>query len=260
MSDHPKTEKIKVAFTHDGAILKITLASPPANILDAATMAEIVACLEQHGGEPTIKALVFDSEGKHFSFGASVEEHQKEQAPAMIAAFHGMFKRLLDTSLPIVALVRGQCLGGAMELVSFANFIIAEPSAKFGQPEIQLAVLPPVAAAILPGIIGQMRADDLVLTGRSIDAKTALDWGLVHQVAEDGAAALDAFLKEHILPKSASSLKHANRAVRRDWYANLGARLDAMEKAYVQDLMSTEDACEGIAAFLEKRKPVWKNR
>ena len=130
----------------------------------------------------------------------------------------------------------------------------------FGQPEIQLAVFPPVAALILPGIIGQLRADDLVLTGRSIDAQTAHAWGLVSQVAEDGEAALQEFLKKQILRKSAESLRHANRAVRADWHEHLPARLDAMERAYVQDLMDTEDANEGIGSFLEKRKPAWKNR
>ncbi len=259
MADYPETKKIEVALEHDGQVLRIVLASPPANILDAAAMAEISACLDRHQGHKDIKAVVFEGRGKHFCFGASVEEHQKEQAPQMISSFHGLFKKLLAFGVPLVALVRGQCLGGGMELVSFCNFIIAEPSAKFGQPEIQLAVLPPVAAVILPGIVGQLRADDLILTGRSIDAETALAWGLVHRVAEDGQAALDEFLTKHILPKSAEALRHANRAARRDWYDNLGVRLDEMERAYVQELMETADANEGIGAFLQKRKPEWKN-
>jgi cyclohexa-1,5-dienecarbonyl-CoA hydratase len=260
MADFPATERIRVSLEHESQVLRIVLASPPANILDAACMAEIVACLDHHANEAGIKALVFEGEGKHFCFGASVEEHQKEQAGAMIASFHGLFEKLLAFGAPTVALVRGQCLGGGMELASFCNFVLAEPKAKFGQPEIQLAVFPPVAAAILPGIIGQSRADDLVLTGRSIDAQTAHAWGLVHALAEDGEALLQELLKSHLLPKSAESLRHANRAVRRDWYENLAARLDAQEKAYVQELMETEDANEGIGAFLQKRKPAWKNR
>jgi len=260
MAELPKTEKIEVRLEHEGQVLRIVLASPPANILDAATMAEIVACLEHHQGQADIKALVFEGQGKHFSFGASVEEHQKEQAPQMIAAFHGLFKKLVAFSVPTFALVRGQCLGGGMELVSFCNFILAAPEAKFGQPEIQLAVFPPVAAVILPGIIGQLRADDLVLTGRSIDAQTACDWGLVHHVAEDIEAVLQDALATHFLPRSAAALRHALRAVRREWVEELSAKLDRMERAYVDELMATEDANEGITAFLAKRKPEWKNK
>ena len=252
-------EKIKVEVAHDGQVLHITLATPPANILDAATMAEIASAVDALGNRPELKAIVFEGEGKHFCFGASVEEHQKEQAPAMIAAFHGLFKQLLATEVPLVALVRGQCLGGGMELASICSFVIAEPSAKFGQPEIQLAVIPPVAATILPRIIGQNHADDLVLTGRSIDAATAAAWGLVYEVAEDGNAALVELLSKQLLPKSAASLRHAYRAVRQDWFASLGAQLDAMERLYVDELMETADANEGIAAFLEKRKPEFKN-
>ncbi len=252
-------EKISIETTCAGQVLRITLDSPPANILDGQTMAEIRACLGAEGASRDLKAIVFAGAGKHFCFGASVAEHQKDQAPAMIAGFHAMFNELLACETPLVALVRGQCLGGGMELASFCNFILAEPSAKFGQPEIQLAVLPPVASAILPGIIGQLRADDLVLTGRSIDARTACDWGLVHGVADDGEALLGELLEKHLLPKSAAALRCANRAVRAGWHASLGRTLDEMERLYVDKLMETADANEGIAAFLEKRKASWKN-
>ncbi len=260
MAQAPSTKKTKIGLEYEGQVLRIVLASPPGNILDAQTMTEIVTAIDFHESNKDIKAVVFEGEGKHYCFGASVEEHQKNRAPEMIASFHGMFKKLLSFGAPLISLVRGQCLGGGMELASFCNFIIAEPSAKFGQPEIQLAVLPPVAAVILPGIIGQLRADDLVLTGRSIDAQTANRWGLVSQVAEDGESALDDFLKKHILPKSAQALRHANRAVRREWFEQLSHKLDRMERAYVDDLMNSFDANEGIEAFLEKRKPQWKNR
>jgi cyclohexa-1,5-dienecarbonyl-CoA hydratase len=252
-------EKIKTAWAHEGQVLRIVLASPPANILDGQTMSEIRSCVRQAAEEKSLKAIVFEGEGKHFCFGASVQEHVKEKAGEMITGFHGMFKDLLETRIPLIALVRGQCLGGGMELALFCSFIVAEPRAKFGQPEIQLGVLPPVAAAILPGVIGQSRADDMILTGRSIDAETARQWGLVHTVAEDAEAAVDALLKEHILPKSASSLKFAYAAARAGWFMSLSSTLDKMEHLYVNELMETLDANEGIASFLEKRKPAWKN-
>ena len=257
MSDY---QKIKVRTAHEGQVLRIVLADPPGNILDAQAMGEIMSCLEGEGGRPELKAIVFEGEGKHFCFGASVEEHQKAQAGRMIRTFHGMFKQILRMRTPTVALVRGQCLGGGMELAAFCNFIIAEPSARFGQPEIVLGVFPPVAALILPGIIGQMRADDIVLTGRSIDAATAHGWGLVHQVTEDGEQALETFLKKRILPKSGESLRFANRASRWVWGERLSQDLDRMERYYVDELMETYDANEGIVSFLEKRPPEWRNR
>lgn len=253
-------EKIKVRRENDGQVLRIVLSAPPGNVLDAQMMGEIVACLDAETADRGLKAIVFEGEGKHFCFGASVPEHVKEKAPEMIRSFHGLFKKLLACAVPTFALVRGQCLGGGMELAAFCNFVVAEPSAKFGQPEIVLGVLPPVAAAILPGIIGQSRADDLVLTGRSIDAQTALAWGLVHAVADDGNALVTEALAKHFVPKSAESLRHANRAVREAWHRELPAALDRMEHAYVKVLMETHDANEGIGAFLEKRSPKWENR
>jgi len=253
-------EKIRVESTHDGQVCRITLATPPANILDGQTMREITAAVREAGASPDVKAIAFAGEGKHFCFGASVAEHRKEQAPEMIATFHAMFRALLDCNVPLVALVRVQCLGGGMELASFCSFVVAEPSAKFGQPEIQLAVLAPVASAILPAIVGQARADDLLVTGRSVDAETAREWGLVHAVFEDGEAALEDLLAKHILPKSASSLRFALAAARAGWRRSLPDALDEMERLYVKELMETEDANEGIASFLEKRPPAWKNR
>jgi cyclohexa-1,5-dienecarbonyl-CoA hydratase len=253
-------ERIEVQSTHEGQLLRIILSNPPGNVLDARMMGEISACLEAQKARPDLKAIVFEGAGKHFCFGASVQEHRKEQAPEMIRGFHGMFKQMLALAVPTIALVRGQCLGGGMELASFCNFVIAEPGAKFGQPEIKLAVFPPVAALILPQILGQLRADDLILTGRAIDAVTAQAWGLVHTVVEDGEEALLTFVEKRILPKSAEALRYANRASRFDWGASLVEALDRMERFYVDELMETEDANEGIASFLEKRTPVWKNR
>jgi cyclohexa-1,5-dienecarbonyl-CoA hydratase len=255
----PGYEKITVTLTHDEQIIRILLATPPANILDGDTMAEIMRCLETEAASKNVKAIVFEGKGKHFCFGASVAEHIKAEAPKMINGFHGMFKKLLSLDIPLFAIVRGQCLGGGMELAAFCSFIIAEPDAKFGQPEIQLAVLAPVASAILPDIIGQARTDDLLLTGRSIDAETARAWGLVHSVAEDGEAALMKILEKHVLPKSASSLKLAAQAARWIWHCELPKRLDEMEDHYVNTLMETHDASEGIDSFLKKRKPEFKN-
>lgn len=253
-------DKIKVEVTNEEQVLRITLATPPGNVLDAKMMAEIIGCLETSKGRPEIKIVVFEGEGKHFCFGASVKEHSKAKAPLMIRNFHLLFKTILSLGTPTAAIVRGQCLGGGMELASFCNFIFADPKAWFGQPEIMLGVFPPVAAVILPEIIGQGHADDIIITGRSINSATANQWGLVHTVSENCAAAFDDFLGKQILPKSAEALRFANRASRMSWEITLDAKLDHMERFYVDQLMETHDAKEGINSFLEKRSPKWKNR
>lgn len=251
------TEKLRVELRQDGQVLGLTLNAPKANILDSEMMGGIVAALDEHGGSPKLKAIVFAAEGKHFSFGASVPEHTKERCGDMLKQFHGMFRKLLDVSVPTCAVVRGQCLGGAMELVSFCSWIFAAPSAALGQPEIQLAVLAPVASVLLPWRIGGGRAVDLCVAGHSITVEQALAWGLVHDVADDPQAACDAFIDRELLPKSASSLRFAERAARFDLKQRFDAQIDAIERMYVTELMATHDANEGIQAFLEKRKPVF---
>lgn len=253
-------KKIVVNQTCEGQVLRIILSSPPGNVLDALMISELHDCLDEQAGDQSLKAIVIEGEGKHFCFGAKVEDHLKENASKMISGFHGIFKKLLACLTPTIALVRGQCLGGGMELATFCNFVIAEPGARFGQPEIQLGVFPPVAAAILPDLIGQSRADDLIISGRSLKAETAFSWGLVHAVEASAELALEKLLATAILTKSASSLRLANRVARWTWHRDLPTRLDEMERFYINELMETKDANEGIAAFLGKRPPIWKNR
>jgi len=260
MVDSTPYSMLQVRTDYEGQVLRVVLSAPPGNVLERAMIDELRRCTVTEGASHDLKAIVLEGSGKHFCFGASVAEHEKSQAPAMIEAFGGLFRDLLDAATPLVALVRGQCLGGGMELATFCNFVVAEPSAKFGPPEINLAVFPPVAACILPDLIGQAHADDVILTGRSIDASTARAWGLVHAVADDGEAAVTELIEKHLLPKSASSLRIAVRAARRSWYQNLPNRMAETERLYLAELMETPDANEGIAAFLEKRTPKYVNR
>ena len=246
----------------EGAVFKIILNSPKANIMEAAMLGEISAALDGLGTAKDVKLVVFEGAGKHFSFGASVQEHTKDKAAMMLKAFHAVFYRLVRLAVPTMAVVRGQCLGGGMELAVFCNFIVADRTAMFGQPEIVLGVLPPPASVMLPRKVGQAYADDLVLTGRSIDAMEAHRIGLVNLLAEEGQDAWEAasqWIEKHILPKSAACLRIANNAVRMDFFRRIGEDLPRMEALYFKDLMESHDANEGINAFLEKRKPEWKN-
>jgi len=246
----------------DGAVLKIILNAPKANVMEAAMLREINACLDSLRQDNSLKLLVFEGAGKHFSFGASVPEHTKENAAMMLNAFHAMFHKLIDLAIPTMAIVRGQCLGGGMELALFCNFIVADRSAFFGQPEIVLAVFPPPASVMLSLKVGQAYADDLILTGRSIDGAEAYRIGLANMLVNEGEDAWDAaakWIEAHIVPKSASVLRIANKAARTNFFRLLREDLPKMEGLYLKELMETHDANEGIGAFIEKRKPAWKN-
>ncbi len=251
--------KIRIERFMQGEGARVVLASPPGNVLDAAMMTEIGEALDGFKSEKQLKLLVFTGEGKHFSFGASVEEHVGERAAAMLKGFHGMFRKLMDLGVPTAAAVKGRCLGGGMELAAFCHRVVAHPGAVFAQPEIQLAVLAPVASLLLPWKLGQSRADDINLTGRNVEAAEAQAMGLVDAIAEDPVAAVEAWAAEQLAPKSASSLRMAARASRWELHQRFRALLPEVERLYLEDLMSTHDANEGLAAFLEKRKPSFTN-
>jgi len=256
-------EKTRLTMEHGGAVARILLDDGKGNVLDHVMMESLQQILDGMKEKPDVKLITFEGSGKHFSFGASVEEHQRDTAPAMLRAFHGLFLTLRDLAIPTLARIQGQCLGGGMELAIMCDFLFADKSAYFGQPEIVLGVFAPPASIILPEKIGLARATDLLLTGRSITADEALSMGLLNAVA-DGPDALDAMIDAHIaayiLPRSASSLRFATRAVRVKFNHVLGNFLPHLEQLYTGQLMATEDANEGITAFLEKRPPVWKHK
>ena len=166
----------------------------------------------------------------------------------------------MEASLPTLAAVRGQCLGGGMEVAVFCNWVFAHTDAIFGQPEIRLGVFPPVASLMLPLLAGQGACDDICLTGRTLTAHEAMGMGLVHVVADDIEAAWKAWVKERLLPHSASSLRIAARASRYAFNHAFRAHWKEIERLYLDELMSTSDANEGIAAFMARRPPAWAHR
>jgi len=242
---------IEVEKKENGAVLHLYLAAPKANILDARMVGAIEEALASAG--PEIKAVAFEGRGPNFSFGASVPEHTREEAPAMLRRFHGLFRTLGRLGIPTVAIVRGRCLGGGLELAAWCSWIFASPDALLGQPEIKLAVFPPMASILLPWRAGGAAAIDLCVSGRTITAAEAQRLGLVAAVADDPAAHWQSFFREHISPLSASSLRFAERAARSSLLDALENRLPAIERLYIDELMATPDANEGIASFIEKR-------
>lgn len=257
MTDRNGDGSVRAELREGERVLHLLLDAPKGNLLDARMIAGLGEALARHGASPMLRALVFEGRGAHFSFGASVAEHTKAEAPAMLTALHGLFRSLAALAIPTVAVVRGACLGGGLELAGWCSWVFASPEATFGQPEIKLGVFPPMASLILPWRLGGGRALDLCVSGRTIDASEARSIGLVHTVAADPGEAARAFVAEHLLPRSGSSLRMAERAARAGIEALLRDRLPTLERLYLQELMATPDANEGIAAFLERREPRW---
>jgi cyclohexa-1,5-dienecarbonyl-CoA hydratase len=246
---------------HDDGFWRVTFGgATKGNILDAATMLELTAAFREAAAAPHLKAVVLTGAGAHFSFGASVEEHLPAGVERMLATFRGLLAAMLDSAVVVVAAVRGQCLGGGLELASMCHRVVAAPDATLGQPEIALGVFAPIASVILPGRIGRGAAEDLCLTGRRVDAREALAMGLVDEIVEgDPAEAALAWARAHFAARSASSLRLAVRAIRARFTTAFHEDLDAAERLYLNDLMRTADAVEGLEAFLARRPPAWKD-
>ncbi|HVB46938.1 MAG TPA: cyclohexa-1,5-dienecarbonyl-CoA hydratase [Burkholderiales bacterium] len=256
MSESP----LKVWLERDGALLRLRLARPKANLIDAAMIAALERAFAEHAGNAGLRGALIDHEGAHFSFGASVEEHLPGRCAAMLKGLHALLLRMLQWPAPILVAMRGQCLGGGLELASAGGLLFAAPEAQFGQPEVKLAVFAPAASVLLPARIGQARAEDLLLSGRSIDAVTALAWGLVAELAADPTAAALAYFDAQLAGKSASSLGYALRAARAPLLEQAQRRFAEVEALYLEELMQTRDAVEGLQAFLDKRPPQWQHR
>lgn len=256
MNDSP----LKVWLEREGALLRLRLARPKANVLDQAMVGALARALDLHRGNPGLVAALVDHEGPHFSFGASVAEHLPEHCAAMLRGFHALLERMLDWPRPILIAARGQCLGGGLELACAGHLLFLAPDAQLGQPELKLGVFAPAASVLLPARIGQARAEDLLYSGRSVDAQTALAWGLAHSVSLDAAAAALEYFEQHLAGKSAAALGYAAHAARAGFAAQARARLAEMETLYLDGLMKTRDALEGLHAFMEKRPPRWEHR
>ena len=260
MAEASSSGPLKVALERDGALLHLTLNRPKANICDAQMIEALQAALDAHAGHAALRGVLLDAEGPHFSFGASVEEHLAERCAGMLASLHALILTLAGCRVPVLVAVRGQCLGGGLEIALAGGPIFAAPNAQFGQPEIKLGVFAPAASCLLPWRVSAVAAEDLLCSGRSIDAAQALAIGLVQMLADDPVAAALAYFDEHLAPRSAAALAHAMQAVRAPRLAAMRDELARVERLYLQSLMKTRDANEGLAAFLAKRSPTWEHR
>ena len=241
---------------------RITLARPPLNVFNIEMMREITSAVIECA-QREIVAIVFDAdkECRSFSAGVAIEEHVQGTIFQMLDSFHSIFRQLEQVAKPVIALVDGAALGGGCELVAACDIVIASDRARFGQPEIKLGVFPPVAAVLLPLVIGEKRARELILTGEIIDAVEAGRLGLCNHVVP--GTQLEPKLLE-VLAKlrelSGTSLQYARQSLDLGRGRSIDAVLTEQENIYLHELMKTQDANEGVKAFMEKRKPVWRYR
>lgn len=254
-------ETIELNERFDGRVLEIRLGPPPGNIINSRLTEELEDALAAAENDPRRKLLVITGQGKHFSYGASVEEHLPDAVGDMLPRFHRLLGHVLACPVPTLARVTGACLGGGLELVLACGLLFCEENAAFAVPEIQLGVFPPAASVLLPPRCGAAVAYEMAVTGRRIDGTRAHAAGIANRVAPAGEldALIDAFVEKEILPKSASSLRFASQAARAAAREAYDRHIGTVETLYLEGLMATADAVEGIQAFVEKREPKWRD-
>jgi len=250
-----------ILFEKKNGVATLTLNRPPLNILNIAMMREMNEVLEELEWDADAKLLLIAAQGKAFSAGVDIKDHTPDKVEEMIEVFHGIFRRLLSLEMPILAVVQGACLGGGCELASFCDLILASEEATFGQPEIKVGVFPPIAVVLFPYLMGQRKTFELLLTGEIVDAREAERIGLITRVVPPGELER---AREELVAKltglSGVVLRLTKRAIYEAADLPFGKAMAHTERLYLERLMGTEDAKEGLQAFLEKRKPVWRNR
>ena len=254
---------VNATLLEEGTLLRLVLDKPKGNVLTLEMMQALSKELDAQIDKQHLRAVVIRGAGKHFSFGASVEEHQKEQAPSMLAGFHAMIRKVACYPVPVIALVEGSCLGGAFELILACHMVFATPSATFGCPEIKLGVFPPVLAAIGAKRLGGPLAERMILTGDTIDTATAEKSGMVSAVfsGENPDEEMMEWYRKNLRPLSAFAIRQNTRVARigSGLVAAVEEPLDRIERQYVDEVVASHDGNEGINSFIERRKPVWKD-
>ncbi len=264
MTDSPMPQLVKIDRLEEGSVLRLVMDKPKGNVLDSALMGALDAALTAHEDDPGLKLVVLQGAGGVFSFGASVEEHQRETVAAMLATFHSLVRKMASYPIPLAAVVEGHCLGGGFELALCCHFVFANPAAVFSCPEIQLGVFPPVLAAVGPLRLGGARSERMILTGEKLTTEDAVRIGFALPLNGDEEIEdqILAWYRKNLSRLSASSLRQATRASRvaSGMLEAMDSGLAECERHYLEDLVATHDANEGIEAFMQKRRPVWQNR
>ena len=250
---------VRLRQEQNGHVLHLWLDAPKGNVIDGEMIRALGDALDEGVGAST-RLVVLEGAGKHFSFGASVEEHRPDTVADLLSDFHALFHKLSDLAVPTCAVVRGQCLGGGLELATWCTWIVATPGAWLGQPEIRLAMFPPMGSLLLPWRVGGAAGLDLCVSGRTVSAEDALAMGLVNAVTDDPTAWWQSLVENTLSKTSARALRHAERAARIGLTQSLESELPRLERQFIDELMQTHDANEGIDAFVERRSPQYLDR
>ena len=251
-----------IEYSSAGGLATIAISRPPYNVLDIPTMEELNRALDVVVDDGSARLLLFTGVGdKAFSAGVEVADHTPDKVARMLEVFHGIFRRLHKMPLPVVAALNGVALGGGCELALACDMIVAAAHAKLGQPEIKLGVFPPVAAVLVPRLMPVAKAMEFLLGGANMSMEEAERLGVVNKVfaKDEFAAGVHAFLESY-LSLSRPALLYCKQAIRQAQGKSFVAALSGAEEVYLKQLMPTDDAMEGLAAFMEKRKPVWRHQ
>jgi cyclohexa-1,5-dienecarbonyl-CoA hydratase len=250
-----------IKFEKTDGVAKIILNRPPVNVMNIEMLDEIEIVLKDLIDDKSVNVLVITGNGKAFSAGVDVADHTKDKVYKMITLFHRLFKLLASLEFPTIAVVNGMAFGGGCEVATFCDFVIAKESAKFGQPEIKVGVFPPIAAVTFPKLCGYRKALELIIFGDTISASEAEKISLIDKVVPDDKfdEEVNNFINK-LEEQSAIVTRLAKRAIMKGFYKNFEEGVNLAEDIYLNELMKTEDAEEGLKAFLEKRKAIWKNK
>jgi cyclohexa-1,5-dienecarbonyl-CoA hydratase len=255
------SELKRLTFEATAPVAHIILRNPPLNVIDIPMMEELTERLAEIDARSDMSVIVFRGAAKAFSAGVDVAAHTPDKVEGMLVKFHAVIRALVATKKVTIAAVHGLCLGGAAELAMVCDIVYTTTSAHWGFPEIKLGCYPPVACTALAALVGQKHAAELILTGRTIDGNEAAGIGLATRaVSEDKLDAAVQGCIDHLLKLSPAALAIAKKASYAWDFMHFDKGLARAEKIYLEDLMKTDDAQEGIRAFMEKRQPKWAGK
>ncbi|HVO62505.1 MAG TPA: enoyl-CoA hydratase/isomerase family protein [Terriglobales bacterium] len=261
MATHIATTISRISIERQPGIVRLTLNNPPVNVIDIPMMEELsreLAAVEAGDG---VSVLVIAGDGKAFSAGVDVAAHTPDKVSEMLTKFHAVIRALVASTKVTIAAVHGACLGGGAELAMVCDMVYTSASAGWAFPEIKLGCYPPIAATCLAALVGQKRAAELILTGRTITGREAAEIGLANCAVPSDQ--LDAAVREcvdRVMTLSPAALAMTKKATYAWDSIHFDKGLARAEKIYLEELMKTEDAQEGVAAFLQKREPRWKGK
>jgi cyclohexa-1,5-dienecarbonyl-CoA hydratase len=261
MNTQTLTRFLRIALDLQPPVARIILQNPPLNVIDIPMMEELAQALSEIEANPDVSIVILSGSQKAFSVGVDVAAHTPDKVEQMLAKFHGVIRSLVSSKKVSIASVHGHCLGGGAELAMVCDLVYTSESATWSFPEIKLGCYPPVAVTALAALVGQKHAADLILTGRSVSGKEAESIGLANRAIADGE--LESAVQQsidHLSRLSSAALAITKKAIYAWDSMHFDKGLARAEKIYLEELMKTADAREGIDAFLQKREPVWKRR